>query len=324
MTCKYRYFPSASCVLLSAALVLACGGPAASDGDESGPQETDTNAGSESESEFESESDTDGPSGSCVLEGMYEDCSLEGAAGLSYCDEIEGALAWGPCVVLPECEFGESAPGCQECELLEGVPTLTGSADCSCEAPGDLPICAQSECAQRWDYGCDNCQEFVGGGTCFSYSEGCSLPLLDCSDLEKPCDRVWAWDEGLESLENGLEPAQCVLASLRDGAPARHTILVGYMGDEGPIAENVIALGDGKVIVEWVFECGGCYNFGRLGRSGVLSLQPTSYFDDCLADETEAGAVACLIGLTSADDLPEGYLPPFTTGTCDSLTPACP
>jgi hypothetical protein len=201
----------------------------------------------------------------------------------------------------------------------------TGSADYSCDAPA-LPACEPSSCSDRWAYRCDDCETFVGGGDCFSYSQGCSDPLLTC-DLPRPCSRVWAIP-GLDTLETLEDEAAaiCVLEALRDGVPGEYEIIWGEMSDQGWISEQVFAGGDGRVVTQWRYDCPGCFNFGAVGQTGVLPLELPSFFDDCLTNPTAASLIGCLVGPPDLPGIlpPDGYLPPFVVPTCDSLTPACP
>ncbi|HEY8374927.1 MAG TPA: hypothetical protein VIK91_00505 [Nannocystis sp.] len=269
----------------------------------------------------------EGPSGACVLEGLFEECKVGGVAGVAYCDVIGGELKWGPCVTNPACELNEPLVGCQVCTLVEGVPTIEGSPTCSCEGPENLPVCSQTECLQRWEYSCGDCWEFTSGD-CFSYSEGCSSPWLGCG-LESPCSRVWAfsedWGVELNALEDE-EAAICVLTAIRDGTVGTYQILWGPMDDVGAMYEYVHVHGDGTATVEWRFVCGGCINSGALGRSGALHVQPASWFDDCLSEPTTENLIKCTVGLTEYHDSPppEDFVPPFTSGECASLEPKCP
>lgn len=306
-------------------LLAACGGETVGDGDAtsdgSGASTPTTGPGAETSSGADT---GDGPSGACPLEGMFVDCTIGGAEGVAYCDIIDGALQWGPCLPARACELGEMPGACQRCTLEDGVPTVTGSASCECEGEADLPICEQTACVQRWEYGCDACVSFTAGD-CFSYGLGCSNPVCD-SDLGTPCARVWAQGDGtLTTLEDDAA-AVCLLTSLRDGIPGSYDILWGVMFDDGWISQRVHALGDGTVMVEWRFDCPACENFGRIGRSGALELRPAAWFDDCLDAPTTESLIACTIGLIEYDNgqPPEGYAPPFTTGECATLDVACP
>lgn len=302
-------------------------GTTGSDSTGSGSTTGDPTQGSTSTPTTDATTSSTGPSGSCPLAGMFLECTAGGLEGLAYCDEIGGELKWGPCLTDPACELGGFLPGCQSCALIEGVPTIEGSPTCECEGPGDVPACAQTECLQRWDYSCGECQNF-SDGDCFSYSEGCSSPWLGCG-FGSPCSRVWAIDESWNGELNGLEDEEaaiCVLSAIRDGTVGTYEILWGEMGDVGPMTEYVHVHGDGTATVEWVFSCGGCINFGSMGRSGKLHLQATSWFDDCLADPTVENLIKCTVGLVQydGDGPPDSYVPPFTTGECASLEPSCP
>jgi hypothetical protein len=276
-------------------------------------------AGSGSDSD--SGSEVTGPSGSCPL---YRACTRDEVEGRTYCDEIDGELTWGACQTDPPCELGQPGQGCQVCDLVDGVLVLSGSPTCECEAPGPVPACEQTECSQTWSFSCGNCQSFVGGGGCLEYDLGCSDPLLRCQ-LERPCPRVWAQGyDSLDSLEDGVDPAICVLTSLRDNVVGEYELLWGEMGDDGWVTAIVHASGDGTVFVEWEFSCPGCSNFGLFGRTGVLALRDPSFFAECLSDPTEDSLIGCLIGLSGPGVPDGGFLPPFTTGTCESLEPACP
>jgi hypothetical protein len=270
-----------------------------------------------------------GTAGVCPLEGMFVDCVVDGSDGVTYCDEIDGELQWGPCLPAPLCELGAALEGCQRCTLEQGVPTVTGSPSCTCEGPVGLPACEQTECLQRWEYACDDCMEF-SSGDCFSYSTGCTSPLLGCDAGEaSPCPRVWAQDDGAGGMLDALEDdaaAICLLESLRDGVPGTYEVLWGVMFDDGWVSEQIHVGTEGTVVVEWGYVCPGCFGFGRVGRSGALELQPGAWFDECLAAPTTESLIACTVGLVEYDtgDPPPGYAPPFTTGTCTSLLPTCP
>jgi len=184
--------------------------------------------------------DDTGPSGPCVLEGMFEACTEGGTEGVAYCDEIDGELQWGPCLDDVACELGESLQGCQRCTLVEGVPTVEGSPTCECEGPVDAPPCEQTECFQRWDWSCDACESFTAGD-CFSYDQGCTNPWLGCLvDARFPCSRVWAQGGAEFDVLSALEDetaAVCVLTSLRDGVPGTFEILLSITPVDGiPIA----------------------------------------------------------------------------------------
>lgn len=79
------------------------------------------------------------------------------------------------------------------------------------------------------------------------------------------------------------------------------------------------------MLVEWRYDCRGCQNFGRVGRSGALQLRSAAYFEECLVAPTSASLIACTIGLVEIEigNPPEGYTPPFTTGECATLDVAC-
>lgn len=325
---------TASTLLTTLALLVpACGDNGASDGseadaggdngDENGEENTD---GGSDDGDNDTGGGGPGPSGPCPLEGMFDECTIDGESGTTWCDEIDGELIWGACQTDAPCEFYDPQPGCQDCELIDGQLVLTGSATCECEAPAVEGACAQTECSNTWNFSCGECQSFVGGGNCFTYSEGCESPWLDC-DMDDPCNRVWAqgFPGELEPLED-TQAAICTLEALRDRTPGRYRILWGEMGDGGWINEHVYIGAGGDVVSEWYFNCPGCQGFGAIGRSGTLTLQPEAWFDECLADPTEQNLIDCLVGLADHPDQlpPEGYLPPFSTGSCGSLEAVCP
>jgi hypothetical protein len=311
-------------------LLAAAGCPAAPSSDdgeasESAPTASGDDSSDGSTASGDETSGGSGPSGPCPLEGMFVECTGE---GIAYCDEIDGELQWGPCQPSPACELGP-LEGCQSCTLEEGVPTVTGSPTCECEAPAASP-CEQTECLQRWDYSCGSCKSF-SSGDCFSYDQGCTSPFLGCNLLrEPPCDRIWAQSNAGFNMLDALEDeaaATCVLTSLRDDVPGTYQIIWGYMDDGGWVSEWIHVVGDGTAIVEWVYDCPGCYGFGSVGRSGVLSLRPDEWFDDCLAEPTTESLIQCTVGLSEfqpGNPPPEGYVPPFVTGDCVSLDAACP
>lgn len=313
------------------ATIGACQPATAGDGGETEAGSTASSTAADGESTIAATDDTagdTGPSGSCPLEGMFVECIVDGTEGVAYCDDIGGELQWGPCLPSVACELGQGLEGCQTCTLVDGVPTITGSPTCECAGPGGAPQCEQTECFARWDYSCGSCQSFTSGD-CFSYSEGCSDPWLGC-DLGSPCNRVWALSSAGEDVLDTIEDEEaaiCVLTALRDGVPGTFRIEWGLMFDGGWPVEHVHSSGDGTVVVEWYFDCPGCQNYGTVGRSGVVSLQPASWFDDCLADPTTANLIACTVGLVEipfGNPPREGYVPPFTTGECVSLDAVCP
>lgn len=298
--------------------------------DDGGSSET---GGSSSSTVADDTTGPTGPTGPCPLEGMFEACDADGTEGVAYCDDIGGELQWGQCLPSVACELGESLQGCQRCTLVEGVPTITGSPTCECEGPADAPPCEQTECLQRWDWSCDTCESFTSGD-CFSYDQGCANPRLDCLiDARFPCDRVWAQSGAEYDVLSVLEDeaaAVCVLTSLRDGVPGTYEILWGQMDDGGWVTLWVHSGGaaaGGGVLVEWIYDCPGCINFGSVGRSGMMLLQPGTYFDDCLAAPTPESLIECTVGLLEyqpSSPPPEGYVPPFVTGQCVVLESACP
>lgn len=319
--------------ILSFGLVLACGDGAvasatgaSADGDPTSDSTPDTaTADSTTADATATTTAGDGPLGPCALEGMFVECTTDGMDGVAYCDEIDGELQWGPCLATRDCMLGDTLEGCQSCTLVDGIPTIIGSATCECEDQvGVITMCVQTECVQRWEYECGDCESFTDGD-CFSYSEGCESPLGCAQDGPPVCDRVWAQGfSTLDTLESDAA-AICLLESLRDDVPGTYEVLWGEMGDEGLVAQRVHAFGDGTVLVEWSYDCPGCQNFGRVGRSGALQLQPAAYFDDCLAAPTTSSLIACTVGLVEIEtgNPPEGYAPPFTTGECATLEVAC-
>ncbi|MCA9691189.1 MAG: hypothetical protein KC636_16415 [Myxococcales bacterium] len=58
----------------------------------------------------------------CPLQGMYLPCTEDGVDGITYCDEIDGALVFGACLADPKCELGYEACDLY-CDLVDGVPT---------------------------------------------------------------------------------------------------------------------------------------------------------------------------------------------------------
>lgn len=204
----------------------------------------------------------------------------------------------------------------------------TGNASEECQVDGQVPACEQTECVQRWDYQCTEC-ESLAETDCFSYVHGCANPSLECAGGAEPCDAVFAHGLGTSTLTALADDAAaiCVLTSLQAGVPGTYEIQWGEMDDRGWLVEKVHASGNGTVVVEWIYDnCSDCLNFGRIGRSGALVLQPAAYFDECLAMPTTESLIACTIGLLDIDigNPPQGYTPPFTTGECASLEAACP
>ncbi len=321
---------SRACWVIAGVLASTTGCPATPGEEDDGVSEGSSTDDETSSTAASDDTGGTGPSGPCPLEGMFVDCDASGAEGVAYCDEIDGELQWGPCLAGVDCELGESLVGCQSCTLEEGVPTVTGSPTCECEGPAGVPVCQQTECLQRWSYDCGLCESFISGD-CFSYDLGCANPWLGCgTGRPSPCGRVWVQEgqTGLDAIED--EPAAvCMLESLRDGVSGTYRLEWGFMDDSGWVVEQIHAHGDGTAVVEWQFDCPGCFNSGDLGRSGTLSLQPAGWFDDCLADPTVERLIECLVGIPdeeyqSSRPPPEGYVPPFVTGECVSLDTACP
>lgn len=205
----------------------------------------------------------------------------------------------------------------------------TGSTDTgvsACEPPADPPACEQTECSQRWSYQCPECSTSIEG--CFWNDFQCDYPELGC-ELDAPCPDVFAVGDDDPNVLTAVldeDAAICVLTALRDGVPGVFRIEWGVMFDCCWTSEQVHGGGDGTVVVEWKTQGFGLDLGGTLGRTGVLPLQPPSYFDECLADPTPAALVDCLVGMVgpALDPPPEDYVPPFTTGECRSLDFSCP
>jgi hypothetical protein len=105
-------------------LVLACGG---SSKDSEGGSETA--GGTEAtETAVTTGSNSQAPSGqSCPLVGFFVACE---GGGQTFCDQIDGALRFGPCVDPPACDISGSASCDGHCELVEGVPTFVPDEGC--------------------------------------------------------------------------------------------------------------------------------------------------------------------------------------------------
>lgn len=61
-----------------------------------------------------------GEGDACDLEGYFVPCE----GGVRYCDDLDGALVLGECVVDQQCELWTNV-GCGECALVDGVPIWT-------------------------------------------------------------------------------------------------------------------------------------------------------------------------------------------------------
>ena len=59
--------------------------------------------------------------------GRFVDCN---GGGRTYCDEIGGALRFGPCLDEPACDINGSAECDRHCELVDGVPTWIAHEPC--------------------------------------------------------------------------------------------------------------------------------------------------------------------------------------------------
>ncbi len=110
---------------VAVAVAVACGGGSrdSEDGSETAgvTEATDTAATTGSQSQP--------PSGQgCPLVGFYVAC--EGGGGQTFCDEIDGALRFGPCIEAPACDISGSASCDGHCELVAGVPTWVPEDGC--------------------------------------------------------------------------------------------------------------------------------------------------------------------------------------------------
>ncbi len=225
---------------------------------------------------------------------------------------------FGGCYSYETCSRG--------CQLIDGVATCTPDPACS---PVDLGACPVDACVQSWSYACPGCGIEFDRSACFAISEGCTYPWLAC-DLPKPCPRVWAHSaENFGTLEvfEAESAAICLLQTLQSGVLAKHEILWGEMTDEGVTVMEVLVDGKGGATFQWVVDCQGCPESGRVGRSGRLALQPAAYFDECLAAPTTASLLQCIYGFTAFQEGQgpvDGYTPPWTTGMCSALEFACP
>ena len=199
----------------------------------------------------------------------------------------------------------------------------TAGVDC---APTGLDACPVTQCIERWEFECPGCGLEVNPVTCFEIDVGCAYPLQNCP-LDMPCDRVWGTGyDAIEAFESEAA-ALCMLTALRDGTAGRFEVLWGEMGDEGINYMQVYSGGKDTVLIEWAVDCQGCPESGAVGRSGQLTLQPDSYFDDCLAAPNTASLIQCVFGFVdfaAGQPPPDAYAPPFTTGECASLELSCP
>jgi hypothetical protein len=70
----------------------------------------------------------DPPSGrSCPLVGLFVDCEQ---GGQTYCDDIDGALRFGPCLDEVACDIAGGLSCDGYCDLIDGVPTYIVKDDC--------------------------------------------------------------------------------------------------------------------------------------------------------------------------------------------------
>lgn len=202
--------------------------------------------------------------------------------------------------------------------------TTAGPEACDADAAVECPL---DVCTRQWEFSCDCKGGEVSDPTCFAIGTGCVRPRLVCNDLPMPCPRVWGmgWN-AIEAFED-LDAATCLLQSLRDGAPGRYELLFGDMGDTGLVYVELFTSGDGTLRMQFQDTCKGCPTSGYFGHSGTLELQDSAYFDACLADPTVESLADCLVGLPMYDaggPPPEGWTPPFTTGTCVDFEWSCP
>ena len=201
----------------------------------------------------------------------------------------------------------------------------TSGLECN---PVDLPECAVESCVQSWDYGCPDCAIEFDRARCFEVDQGCAYPALEC-ELPEPCERVWAYGDQDPTMLDTLESeasAVCVLESLRDGATAHHELVWGAM-ELGSTRMDVFVDSEGRATIQWTVDCPGCPDSGHFGRTGLLPLNSTDFFDACLEAPTTESLIQCIYGFTAvkeADGPPEGYTPPWTTGECAGLEFACP
>lgn len=120
------------------ALALGCGGGSKdSDGasESDGLTEAMTGMPTEGTADGTTGSHSQRPSGqSCTLVGFFVACE---GGGQTFCDEIDGALRFGPCIDAPVCELSGSATCDMRCELVDGVPTWIPDDGCMTSGASD-------------------------------------------------------------------------------------------------------------------------------------------------------------------------------------------
>ncbi len=125
-------------------------------GEEEGPGKEEE-PGEDDEPADDEPADDDEPDSELeACEDQGESRACEGS-GTQYCDDIEGALAWGPCVTEPQCEPGDS----ESCGLC-------GEDEEDCEFAGFDDTCVLADGVPAW--GCSVAEDFD--------SCACNTPLV--------------------------------------------------------------------------------------------------------------------------------------------------
>ncbi|MCA9689141.1 MAG: hypothetical protein R3A51_04975 [Nannocystaceae bacterium] len=139
--------------------------------------------------------------------------------GVQWCDSIDGALHWGPCVPAPDCELGVTET-CEDaeahvsrvCELQGGVPTWSRACpvapepnDLVGESCEDMLLGTSREC----DGGLQWCDAFLDGnawGPCVAAPE-CELGVEEsCDSPEREVTRVCELHAGVPAWNEQCPP----------------------------------------------------------------------------------------------------------------------
>lgn len=183
---------------------------------------------------------------------------------------------------------------------------------------------ALDECLTRFDWEC--------GPEDLGCAPPQPIPRHEC-DSSMLCDEVEIriTDPSSDMYQEVVpeQAALCALQALRDRTQGYIRITWGdtlsLNGDDAfTVTATVYLLGDDTILMNWDTYLGCCAS-KTVFVSRRVALQPATYFEDCLVDSNTDKLIACFVGeLGTFDVAPEGWLPPWTLGTCDEeLPPSC-
>ena len=118
--------------ILLLTLALACGGE---DSTDTGTADTSAGTATTTVAPTTGTGDPGSPSGeSCPLLGLFVACD---GGGTTYCDTIDGALRFGPCIAEVACDLAGPLSCDKHCELVDGVPTWIVDDACGGDSGGE-------------------------------------------------------------------------------------------------------------------------------------------------------------------------------------------